>query len=255
MNLPRLPPLRGAQELPQLAVPVPDPGLPAGAVPPDRVGKPARAVRRRRVPGVLHDRHGRAGRDGRGRLGLPRSSRPNGRVGWTRQMRITPLPVRTYFRTKVVVGYLRALLTLVLLALAGTALGVRLPAQGWLTVLGLFLVGLIPFAVLGILLGHLIGADAAGSGRGRDRDAVRPTGRRVRLRGGHVGPGLRSSSRRCPRTGWCRPGRPRWAAHGWPVEGWIVIAAWTVVLVPLAVRVYRRDTSRRLTRRRDHARH
>ena len=76
-------------------------------------------------------------------------------------MRITPLPVRTYFRTKVIVGYLRALLTLVLLALAGTALGVRLPAQGWLTVLGLFLVGLIPFAVLGILLGHLIGADAA----------------------------------------------------------------------------------------------
>ena len=81
--------------------------------------------------------------------------------GWTRQMRITPLPVRTYFRTKVIVAYLRALLTLVLLALAGTALGVRLPAQGWLTVLGLFLVGLIPFAVLGILLGHLIGADAA----------------------------------------------------------------------------------------------
>src|SRR5277367_865862 len=81
--------------------------------------------------------------------------------GWTRQMRITPLPVRTYFRTKVIVGYLRALLTLVLLALAGSALGVRLPAQGWLTVLGLFLVGLIPFAVLGILLGHLIGADAA----------------------------------------------------------------------------------------------
>src|ERR1039457_4242432 len=76
-------------------------------------------------------------------------------------MRITPLPAGTYFRAKVVVGYLRALLTLVLLALAGTAYGVRLPAQGWLTVLGLFLVGLIPFAVLGILLGHLIGADAA----------------------------------------------------------------------------------------------
>src|ERR1700685_1614270 len=82
-------------------------------------------------------------------------------TGWTRQMRITPLPTRVYFRAKVVVGYLRALLTLVLLALAGTALGVRLPAQGWLTVLGLFLVGLIPFAVLGILLGHLIAADSS----------------------------------------------------------------------------------------------
>ncbi|HEX2818764.1 MAG TPA: hypothetical protein VHO07_01125, partial [Streptosporangiaceae bacterium] len=39
-------------------------------------------------------------------------------TGWTRQMRITPLPARTYFRAKVVVGYLRALLTLVILALA-----------------------------------------------------------------------------------------------------------------------------------------
>jgi ABC-2 type transport system permease protein len=28
-------------------------------------------------------------------------------TGWTRQMRITPLPARTYFRAKVVVGYLR----------------------------------------------------------------------------------------------------------------------------------------------------
>src|SRR6202451_3675333 len=82
-------------------------------------------------------------------------------TGWTRQMRINPLPARVSSRAKRLVGYLRALLPLVLLALAGTALGVRLPAQGWLTVLGLFLVGLIPFAVLGILLGHLIGADAA----------------------------------------------------------------------------------------------
>jgi ABC-2 type transport system permease protein len=39
-------------------------------------------------------------------------------------------------------------------------------------------------------------------------------------------------------------GKTALGGHGWPVEGWIVIAAWTVVLVPLAVRVYRRDTSR-----------
>ena len=30
----------------------------------------------------------------------------------------------------------------------------------------------------------------------------------------------------------------------WPVEGWIVLAVWIVALVPLAVLVYRRDTSR-----------
>jgi two-component system sensor histidine kinase DesK len=38
---------------------------------------------------------------------------------------------------------------------------VRLSATGWLTLIGLLLAGLIPFAVLGILLGHLIGPDSS----------------------------------------------------------------------------------------------
>jgi ABC-2 type transport system permease protein len=82
-------------------------------------------------------------------------------AGWTRQVRITPLRAGTYLRAKVICGYLRALLTIGLLCLAGTALGVRLSAREWLTVIGLLIVGLIPFAVLGILLGHLIPADSS----------------------------------------------------------------------------------------------
>lgn len=31
---------------------------------------------------------------------------------------------------------------------------------------------------------------------------------------------------------------------GWPAEGWLVIATWTVVLAPLAILAYRRDTKR-----------
>src|ERR1022692_4311598 len=137
-------------------------------------------------------------------------------TGWTRQMRITPLPARTYFRAKVVVGYLRALLTLVLLALAGTAFGVRLPAQGWLTVLGLFLVGLIPFAVLGGAYGFQV----ATSG---------PVFQVIKA---------------LPSYWLVQAGKTALGGHDWPAQGWIVIAAWTVVLVPLAGRVYRRDTSR-----------
>jgi ABC-2 type transport system permease protein len=30
----------------------------------------------------------------------------------------------------------------------------------------------------------------------------------------------------------------------WPAEGWIVVAVWTAVLVPLAMLAYRRDTGR-----------
>ena len=51
-------------------------------------------------------------------------------VGWTRQMRITPLTTWSYFTAKVVSGYLRAVLTIAVLCLAGTAFGVRLSAGG-----------------------------------------------------------------------------------------------------------------------------
>ena len=164
-------------------------------------------------------------------------------TGWTRQMRITPLPARTYFRAKVVVGYLRALLTLVILALAGTALGVRLPAQGWLTVLGLFLVGLIPFAVLGILLGHLIGADAAAVATGGIVTLFALLGGVYGFQVATSGPVL-AIIKALPSYWLVQAGKTALGGHDWPAEGWIVIAAWTVVLVPLAVRVYRRDTSR-----------
>ena len=164
-------------------------------------------------------------------------------TGWTRQMRITPLPARTYFRAKVVVGYLRALLTLVILALAGTALGVRLPAQGWLTVLGLFLVGLIPFAVLGILLGHLIGADAAAVATGGIVTLFALLGGVYGFQVATSGPVL-AIIKALPSYWLVQAGKTALGGHDWPIEGWIVIVAWTVVLVPLAVRVYRRDTSR-----------
>ena len=164
-------------------------------------------------------------------------------TGWTRQMRITPLPAWTYFRAKVVVGYLRALLTLVLLALAGTALGVRLPAQGWLIALGLFLVGLIPFAVLGILLGHLIGADAAALATGGIVTLFALLGGVYGFQVATSGPVL-AIIKALPSYWLVQAGKTALGGHDWPIEGWIVIVAWTVVLVPLAVRVYRRDTSR-----------
>ena len=49
-------------------------------------------------------------------------------VGWNRQLRITPLSTRTYFRAKVLTGYAMARVTLVALYVAGTILGVSLTA-------------------------------------------------------------------------------------------------------------------------------
>ncbi|HWE82569.1 MAG TPA: ABC transporter permease, partial [Gaiellaceae bacterium] len=83
-------------------------------------------------------------------------------VGWNRQLRITPLTTRTYFRAKVLSGYLMAAITLAALYLAGTTLGVRLTAHEWLQMTGLIAVGLIPFAGLGIVIGHFVTPDSVG---------------------------------------------------------------------------------------------
>lgn len=82
--------------------------------------------------------------------------------GWTRRLRITPLPADACLRAKLAAGYAIALSTIALLSTAGLVLGVRLPAVRWLEMVGLLLIGLLPFAALGVLLGHLVTADMIG---------------------------------------------------------------------------------------------
>ena len=50
-------------------------------------------------------------------------------AGWTRQLRVTPLSTRAYFRAKVLTAYAMAALTIAALYLAGASLGVSLPAE------------------------------------------------------------------------------------------------------------------------------
>lgn len=59
-----------------------------------------------------------------------------------------------------------ASLTIVLLYAAGISLGVNIPAERWLEMTGLILIGLLPFAALGVLLGHLLTAESIGPAAG-----------------------------------------------------------------------------------------
>lgn len=162
--------------------------------------------------------------------------------GWTRQMRITPLGTGAYFGAKVLNAYLRALLTIALMCLAGTLLGVRLSAGEWLTVIGLLLVGLVPFTVLGVLLGHLVGPDASAP-------AVGGIVTLFCLLGGVYGFQIAKSGavfeviKALPSYWLVQAGKTALGGGSWPTEGWIVIAAWTAVLTLVAVLVYRRDIS------------
>src|SRR3954471_25065997 len=62
-------------------------------------------------------------------------------VGWNRQLRITPLTTRQYFRAKVATSYLLALISLLALYAAGLALGVDIALGNWVQMTWLILVG------------------------------------------------------------------------------------------------------------------
>ena len=163
-------------------------------------------------------------------------------VGWNRQLQITPLPTRVYFRAKIVTGYAMAALTIGLLYLSGVMLGVRLSAGSWLTMTGLILVGLVPFAVLGVLLGHLLTVDSMGPAMGGITALFA-------LLGGAWGPlastgALNDIAQLLPSYWLVQAGHSAMDGGGWPLKGWLVILVWTAVLTRITVRVYRRDTSR-----------
>jgi ABC-2 type transport system permease protein len=163
--------------------------------------------------------------------------------GWTRQLRITPLKTSTYFAAKILTGYMMGIFSIVVLALAGTLLGVRLGAAGWLTMLGLLLVGLIPFAIMGIMLGHLISVDSLGPAIG-GITAI------FALLGGVFGPLVTSGAlfavvKGLPSYWLVQAGKSAvQGGHVWTAEAWIVIAVWSLVLARIGVRVYRRDTAK-----------
>jgi ABC-2 type transport system permease protein len=163
-------------------------------------------------------------------------------VGWNRQLRITPLTTRAYFRAKVVTGYVVSLISLVVLFCAGATVGVSLPASDWLRMTLYMLVGLVPFAAIGILLGHLMTPESVGpalggcvalfaflggvwfpiTGHGALHDIAQALPSYWLVQAAHIGIG----------------------GSGWSARGWIVIAVWTLVAARLAQRAYRRDTQR-----------
>ena len=164
-------------------------------------------------------------------------------IGWTRQLHITPLPTSAYFRAKVLCGYLMALLSLAVLYAAGTLLGVRLSGTQWLTMTALILIGLIPFAVIGVLLGHVLGVDSMGPAMGGVTSLFA-------LLGGAWGPlaasGVFLAIVKCLPSYWLvQSGKTALGHSGWPpAEAWIVLAVWTAATARLAVYIYKRDTAR-----------
>jgi len=174
---------------------------------------------------------------GGGLISLERS------VGWTRQLRITPLPAWAYIASKVVRGYVTACVVVVALYVAAVALGAHLQAGGWLIMTGLVLIGLAPFAALGIALGHTLRPDSLGP-------ALGGVSALFALLGGAWGPIAGNGGtffdvvKLLPSYWLVQAGEAGLTQSAWPLEGWLVVAVWAAVLSWAAVAVYRRDSAR-----------
>ena len=162
-------------------------------------------------------------------------------VGWNRQLRLTALPGSSYLVAKAIVSMLVTLPALLLVFLAGATIGdVHLSAGQWVgTGLAVWL-GLIPFAVLGLVIGF------AGT-----VDTVQPismiTYLGLSILGGLWFPVeafpafLQQVAKLTPSYWLADLGRSVLAGQGVPVDAVLVLTAWTLVLGAVGVWAYRRS--------------
>lgn len=164
-------------------------------------------------------------------------------LGWNRQLRITPLRPSTYLGVKVVTGFVTSLLTLAVLFAAGTTLGVRLAPTEWLEMIGLMLVALVPFAAMGVFLGHVATADSIGPLIGFGTGILAFLGGTwFPITGGGL---FEEIARAVPSYWLVQASHVGLGGAAWSREAALVLPTWTLVFALLAVRAYRRDTGKR----------
>jgi ABC-2 type transport system permease protein len=142
---------------------------------------------------------------------------------------------------KLATVYVSVLVTIGLLFIAGATLGVHLAADRWLGMTLLLLVGLIPFAGLGVLLGHLVNSDSIGP-------AVGGTTALLALLGGVWFPitsgVMHTIAEALPSYWLVQASQVGIGGHGWSALGWAVVAGWSLVAAGAAAWAFRRDTQR-----------
>jgi ABC-2 type transport system permease protein len=162
-------------------------------------------------------------------------------AGWTRQLRITPLSARSYLRAKVVTAYATALVSLGALYVAGGILGVSMPVHTWVRMTVLILIALIPFAALGIFLGHLLTVDAIGPATGGIVSLLAfISGTWFPVQSGV----LHDVGQFTPSYWLVQAGHVALGAKAWSTLGWTVVIGWALVLIVAAAYAFQRDTGR-----------
>lgn len=162
--------------------------------------------------------------------------------GWLRRLRATPLRPWTVILVKTVAAMTLALPSVVCVGLvAALAEGVRLPAAYWVALAALTWIGALPFAALGVLIGSLMGPDAA-------QPLTIGVYMLMSALGGLWWPvsilpkGLRTVAHVLPSDHYAGLARTLAAGHGPGLTDVAVLAAWAAGLALAAVIAYRRVT-------------
>jgi len=162
-------------------------------------------------------------------------------LGWNRLLLLTPLKPWVYLTSKVVTGYMVAGMSLVAMYAAGIAAGARAPIDRWVEMTALVLIGLIPFAAMGIWIGHATNADAVGPFMGGSMMLFGMLGGAWFPLAGW----MRALGEYLPSYWMTNAGHVATGGGSWPAKGWLVVGCWAAVLGVLAVRAFRADTKRR----------
>lgn len=164
--------------------------------------------------------------------------------GWNRQLRLTALPPAGYMVAKAIVSMVVALPSILLVFLLGAFVGHNhLSAMTWITTGLAIWLCVIPFAVIGLVIGSLVGADST-------QPVVLLLYLGLSILGGLWVPvdqfsSLLQNIAKATPTYWMADiGRSVLAGDGFSWQGVGVLAAWTVVLGAVGVAAYRRSGKR-----------
>jgi ABC-2 type transport system permease protein len=82
--------------------------------------------------------------------------------GWTRQLRVTPLPAGSYVSTKIAASMVIALPVIAVVEMTGLLFaGVRLGVGTWVALTAVLWASALPFAALGVLVGFVASSETA----------------------------------------------------------------------------------------------
>jgi ABC-2 type transport system permease protein len=125
---------------------------------------------------------------------------------------------------------------------SGVSLGVSMPAGDWARMTVLILIALVPFAALGIAIGHMLTPDSIGPAMGGGVALLAFLGGTWFPIPSHGF--LHDIGQLLPSYWLVQAGHIALGAQPWGTKAWVVVIGWTVVLAAVARRAYRRDTGR-----------